>query len=198
MHSQNDEESVALKYVGHITNGSVFDIGAFDGQKNSNSLALIERGWKATLIEPSPWAFQKLLAFHHANKNVTLINCAIGHTGGFARFWECEGDQCSTLSEKNLARWSGEGRVFHEFWVRQATISDIIAQVGGGADVLSIDAEGLSCDILYSCPIGSWAPKLIILEHDDRVVESASWLKERGYMLCEGGLNAENLVMVRK
>lgn len=51
MYSQNDEEAIIMRYFANRT-GRLLDIGAADGMTNSNSLALIERGWRAVLVEP--------------------------------------------------------------------------------------------------------------------------------------------------
>jgi FkbM family methyltransferase len=196
-YSQNREEEVIMDKVRHLPTGTVFDIGAHDGKTNSNSLALIERGWSAYLIEPSPSAFLKLLERHAANPKVTLLNAAVGPDTRITKFYEYLDDQCSSTVKENAAKWDGvEGRKMREYWVPQVTVSTILAQLGGGADVLSIDAEGSSVEILRQCPIGSWAPLIICVEHDGRALEMAAWAEERQYEVVH--LNAENVILWRR
>jgi len=192
-YSQGREEEIILKFIGSRKEGSVFDIGAFDGKTNSNSLALIERGWTAVLVEPSPSCFLKLLACHEGNPKVHLLNAAVGVEGGIRRFYEFENDQCGSTLEKNAAVWKSEERKCREYFLPQVTVSQIVAQLGGGADVLSVDTEGTSYEVMASCPIKSWSPKVIIVEHDNRIIELSGWASENKYSVI--GLNAENILL---
>lgn len=193
-YSQNKEDVLILEMVSHLAlPRCVFEIGAHNGKWLSNSLALIEKGWNAVLVEPSPSAFLELLKLHANRPNVMLLNAAVGTDTRITKFYECEGDLCSTTSEANLARWPD--RKFREYWVPQITVSTIVAQLGGGADVLSVDTEGTSFDIVRSCPIDSWSPRVIVVEHDDRMGEIAAWGREKGYRTCE--LNGENIMLMK-
>ena len=175
---------------------TVFDIGAHDGKTNSNSLALIEMGWSAVLIEPSPSCFLKLLDRHAGNPKVTLINAAIGLDKMMVKFYEFVDDQCGTTVRANAEKWTSPERKCREYWISQVTIPELLNQVGGCADVLSIDTEGTAFDILGKCPITSWNPTVIVVEHDLRAYEMAAWAERMKYDIH--GLNAENLVMVKR
>lgn len=193
MYSQNDEERIILQYAGK--GGTVLDIGAGDGRTFSNSLALIERGWSAICVEPSPFAFAKLMELHGETKRVTLINAAIGTETRMVRFYESDDTLYSTTRESQAQTWTERGMKYRSYWVSQISIGTLVEQVGASADILSIDAEGLSFDILGSCP-PAWHPKLIIVEHDSRSVEISGWGRARGYDVR--GLNSENLLLVKQ
>ena len=195
-HSQGREEEIIAKATWNLPAGSVIDIGAYDGDLYSNSFALIARGWNALCVEPSPWAFARLAELYAGNPRVTLLNAAIGVDTRIVKFWDCAGEPYSTTVEAQLAKWPG--RIFRPYWVPQITIATMLAQLGSGADVLSIDCEGSSVDILMSCPIGSWAPRVIVVEHDARAIELTGWANERGYEIAQGGLNAENIILVKR
>ena len=194
--SQNDEEAVILRYAGAEPK-EVLDIGAYDGKTYSNSFALIERGWSAILVEPSPSAFLKLMKLHGENKNVKLLNAMVGIETRIAKFYDCEGDLCSSSLEKNRDLWAGAGRKFTEYYVPQITLQTMTNQLGGGPTVVSIDCEGTSVDILMSMPTG-WAPRVVVVEHDSRIIEIVGWMRDRGLQLAEGGINGENAIFVRK
>jgi len=188
MYSQNDEEKIIIEAVGNENSGHVFDIGAHDGVTNSNSRALIEKGWSATLVEPCHTSFQKLFEEYKNFPEVTLINAAVGLENRLVQFYPDPAEDFQLASTKELG---GVG----SYWVPQVTVSKIVEQVGGGANVLSIDTEGSSFDILTSCPIDSWGCIAIVVEHDNRIVEISGWAKERGYSVA--GVNAENVILKR-
>lgn len=196
-YSQNDEARVILKYVqgAKDTRGTVLDIGAGDGRTFSNSLNLIERGWEAICIEPSPFAFAKLLELHGNNKKVTLLNCAIGTEDRIVKFYESSDTLYSTTHEKQAETWTERGMTYRSYHVPQISIKTMLEQMGAKADVLSIDCEGSSFDILGSCP-SAWDPKIVIVEHDGRCVEISGWGRKHNYDVV--ALNAENLVLVKQ
>lgn len=193
-YSQNDEEKILLRHLKDLNVGTIIDIGAGDGKTFSNSLALIERGWKAMCIEPSPYAFQKLLDLHGGNKNVTLLNAAIGTENRVAKFYESNDTLYSTTRENQAKAWTDRGMKYREYYVAQVTMSTVVEQIGASADVISIDCEGASFDILGNCPT-AWDLRAIVIEHDNRAVEISGWGRQRGYNVVS--LNAENLILLR-
>jgi FkbM family methyltransferase len=191
MYSQNDEEAIIKGIVDTVfgdTPGNVVDIGAFDGKTNSNSLALIERGWNAVLIEPAAEPFAKLMALHRDNPRVTLVNAAIGEADRIVEMIDFPGDG----GQRRATREANPGSVYR-WWIAQITPATLVNQIGTGANVLTIDTEGTSFDILTLCPIKSWRPSVIVVEHDGRGVEISGWGRENGYRVC--GLNAENIIL---
>lgn len=196
-YSQNNEEAVILRKLSGMSPGVVLDIGAHDGKTNSNSLALIEMGWRGFLVEPSPVAFAKLLELHGKNEKVQLINAAVGTEERLTKFYDFGGDQYGTTLEATALRRSNSNSkpLFATYWVPQITIRKLVEQIGVSADVLSVDCEGASVDILFSCPIGSWSPSVIVVEHDGRAVEISGWAREKGFEV--GSLNAENVILMR-
>lgn len=193
-YSQNKEDLIVLDLVKGMT-GMVLSIGEFDGKTNSNSLALIERGWKAVLVEPSPWAFDKLMALHGGNPNVSLVNVAIGTERRMVRFYECPGKQVSTTRQDQLERWKASGWTWRDYFVSQITVADLMNECGASADVLSIDAEGVSVDILMQCPISAWGTRVVIIEHDRKAEAISAWMRDRGFRICE--LNGENAIFAK-
>lgn len=188
-YSQNDEERILLENIGGINNGVILDIGAGDGRSLSNSLALIERGWSAVLVEPSVSAFTKLLDLHAKNERVKLVNAAIGTDTRLVKFYECADTLYSSLNPAKV-----EGKPNRSYWIQQITLKTLVAEIGCGPSVMSVDTEGSSFDILSTIPTG-WDLRVIIVEHDGRMVEISGWGREHKYDVR--GLNAENVVLVR-
>lgn len=154
MYSQNDEERVILEYfadrIGHLT-----DIGANDGLTFSNSRALIELGWSADLIEPSPAALERLRDVYHLHPYVNIHPYAIAAHSGPVQLHESDshhGDNVallSTLKPSEIARWKGT-QVFTPVQVQGVTWDDLGLKAG---QFLSIDAEGMDYAILRQIPL---------------------------------------------
>ncbi len=186
MYSQNREEQIIAEIVGDKP-GRFLDIGAYDGKTNSNTLALAEKDWDGVLVEPSPVTFQKLFGLHGENDNLTLINCAVGAERGLVQFWDMPDGYATARA--NL----GKGRPF-KLW--RITMEDLLESVGGNFDVISIDAEGESCDLFFCLPLESIKPKVICVEHDNRLLELSARAEEHGYHAYH--MNQENVIFARK
>src|SRR3990167_7663552 len=76
IYSQNNEQILIEKYFGNYK-GTLLDIGANDGVTLSNSYALIQRGWRGSLVEPSPKAFEILKETHRTKEGIFCFNAAI-------------------------------------------------------------------------------------------------------------------------
>src|ERR1019366_3413834 len=84
-YSQDCEQGAVFAALGgedkvRATPQVCIEIGAWHFETFSNSRALIECGWKAVLIEPSPAPMIGLLDAYGENPNVTLINAAVALT----------------------------------------------------------------------------------------------------------------------
>lgn len=194
MHSQNKEEQAILEAAGFLNPATayVLDIGANDGATFSNSRALLEREWNGYLIEPDYDAFTKLLALYKDNPRVKLINAAVDPEGGLVPFnHTSDGGLASSTQE---TAW--KDLVVAKYWVMAMKPGQVVDAMPHGPDVITIDIEGRSVDVLYQLPIKSWAVRAICVEHDGRIGELAAWGNERGYRVSE--LNAENMVLVKR
>jgi FkbM family methyltransferase len=77
-------------------NGVFLDVGAYDGEKFSNTLFFEESlGWKGLCVEPLPSAFQKL----RARRSSICENVALSDFAGEAEFLDCD----SGVDEKMLS-----------------------------------------------------------------------------------------------
>jgi FkbM family methyltransferase len=194
-YSQNNEDTVITNYFKGRT-GVLLDIGANDGYTFSNSLALIDAGWAAVLVEPSPTAFKKLSELHGNNANVKLHNVAISTKKGTSTYYdmgnhvdETDTSLLSTLVADELKRWDGvEFKTSKVKTVPYSAIENVY-------DFITIDAEGLDYDIL----------KQINLEHTQMICLEWNSNKHtlalfRAYVPAEMKeilRNAENVIYAR-
>lgn len=167
MYSQNEEELFITKFFNGFT-GTLLSIGENDGKTFSNALKLIELGWNAFLVEPSPVAFEKLKLLHQNNPKVFCINKAIGNTNGTITLHESgahvNGGKdialVSSLIESETKKWKQSGVNFKAVQVEvldYKTFADDLS-----FDFITIDAEGMDIDILKQIDLSN--TKLICIE----------------------------------
>lgn len=204
MYSQNNEEFVIRKYFSNVKSGSILDIGANDGKTLSNSLALIESGWSAVLVEPAPIPFEKAEALHKDNPKVKCINLAIGNETGRAKFYSSgphlkngDTDLLSTLSESELDRWAGTDNTFTETEVNVVTFEQLMSDLENPTfDLILIDAEGLDYDILSQIDLAKVSCKMLVVEtnskDDDKYL---NYCRPYGFKVLHK--TYENLILVK-
>lgn len=173
MHSQNEEEKFILDFFNGNLKGTLLDIGANDGKTFSNSLALIEKGWDAILVEPSKYAFSKLMDLHkdRTTSKIKGINCAIATLNGQFILHESgphlkdssDFALLSTLKTDETIRWKEQGVHFTEELTDAITYEELEKLTGKlQYDFITIDCEGLDYDVL--CQIDLSSTKLLCIE----------------------------------
>lgn len=194
-HSQYGEEEIILQTLGDISGRKILDIGAYDGKTFSNSLALIEGGCEAVLVEASPHAFDSLrknLDQYIRSGQVSAVCAAVGFDRHIAKFYECA-DAVSTLSDAEREKWSKDNaEKFWPIYVPIVTIGDILNQFSGPFSFVNIDIEGQSAELLMSFPIDAMRPICFCVEHDNRSVELAEYMHKHGYDVCH--MNGTNVI----
>jgi len=192
-HSQNLEEQLLLEIAARLKDpGFVLDIGANDGVTLSNTRALIERGWTGCFVEPDYEAFGKLLALYGKTPGMILVNAAIDIEASLVKFRKSDaGGLVSTICD---TAW--KDHVLEEYWVPTVTPRQLVDLMPRGPDIISIDIEGRSFEVLSRLPFGSWDVKAVCVEHDGRAIEISAWANGRGFRVHE--LNAENILCVRR
>lgn len=202
-YSQGGEQNAIGNCFGNKI-GNCLSIGENDGQTFSNVLALIEKGWGAYLVEPSPTAFRKLVDKHLNNKNVFWANIAIGENNGAAKMYDSgthlnNGDTSllSTLKKSETDRWAGT-TTFEEIEVEVWSFRKLMRESPFETyDFISIDAEGNDLLILKQMNLISLGCKCICIEHNSDDI----LLTEIKNICSSYGLNkvllknAENIIM---
>lgn len=155
MYSQNKEEEHIVNYF-HSFKGNLLSIGENDGKTLSNSLRLIELGWKAVLVEPSKTAYEKLFNLHKDNDLVSLRNYAIGTENGECVFHESgahfmdKSDHSLLSSIKEIdVKWKEAGVEFSDTKVKVLTYESFLEDSTHKVfDFITLDAEGMDVEIL--------------------------------------------------
>jgi len=172
MYTQSDEEYYILNHFGDKV-GRLLDIGANDGRTLSNTLALIEKGWHGSLVEPSPRAFEKLKKEHADNDNVRLFNLAIADKSGEMTLYESSGllgDEdvalVSTLNPSEMDRWESLNIKFTPVPVKCLTFTDFCEQHFSVVkwEFISIDVEGVDYQVLSQINLREIGVEMLIVE----------------------------------
>lgn len=174
IYSQGGEQE-ALMALG-LELGHLLDIGAADGITFSNSRALIEAGWQATLVEPSFDHFAQLYALYQGSRGIDLVNAAVGTQWSFAPFHHTP-DFVSTLDQAHFEKWRGHAAFDGLYYVAVIPIDALLGSTGPH-DIVMIDTEGTSASLFQAAL--DHGPKVIVIEHDeDHTIEQRA--RVRGY-----------------
>jgi len=201
-YSQGAEEETILEiFNGYISESGppwLLDIGCYDGKTFSNSLALIEQGWNALLVDASPRAFSAAVELHKDNPNVQLLCAAVSTSSGIIELQECA-DAVSSTEVGNVKTWADNGTQFWPIFVQAVTLHDIINRFGGPWDFVNIDVEGTSLHLFHELmnieETSGW-PSAICVEHDGYSVEIAERSSKRGF--STRFLDGNNIIIARK
>lgn len=194
-YSQTNEQFHILEYFKDFT-GTLYDIGANDGKTFSNSLALIELGWKAVCIEPSS-IFTKLKDQHYDNPNVYCLKYALSDKTGEIEFNEGTDTLLSSLSfdKGREQRWSYYS-TFFPTKVNAITWKDLLEynkehNIPTEFDFINIDAEEMDWIILQQIDLSN--VKMLCIEFGSNLDKILKY--------CEGmkiiDQNTENVILVK-
>lgn len=209
-YSQNNEQYIIEDFFHKQENDGIqltlLSIGENDGITLSNSLACIERGWGATLVEPSKKAFEKMLELHKDNSKVEMFNVAIGDTCGDVIFHE-SGEHAPHLYGENHSLLSTIKKTETERWKRETFTETIVPcldvellfekSANKKFDLISIDAEGYDFNILSQIDLNKVECKMLIIENngDEQWKYTAYCDKFRMRLLDK---TPQNLIFVKK
>ncbi len=207
IYSQYAEQESILAVFADAAPGKLLDIGAYHPTVFSNSRALIERGWSAVLVEPSPGPMLNLVRaclwcgavpseVYGERKEVacpkcgnvgryggchaiTLISAAVGLEPGLLPI-QITDDAVSTSDAGVYEAWKKAGGYYGTLHVPQITLEQISLQFGG-FDFVNFDAEGMSVPLAIRALELEWRPRCMVVEHDGRIVEVSQAAHAVGY-----------------
>lgn len=193
MYSQNNEEQIILKHFRGHEQGTILDIGAYDGKAFSNTYALIELGWHAVMVEASPQVFISLQR-NMAGHDVSLVNAcvAIGAESLIA-FYDNAG-AVATPNVENYEKWKNAAD-FEKIHLMSMNYRRLLDTFGTEFDMVNIDVEGGSTELFVSLFPCLPDVKLWCVEHDGNDAKIAAMGKERGYRVAL--LNGENIILTK-
>ena len=153
-----------------VPNGTFVEVGAFDGERFSNTSWLADDGWRGLYVEPSP-LFARLCSIRHVFNQVAVVNVAAGGENGEAQFTEI--GALSSLSGNTLSAYEGidwargilrRGRKIRSVPIRM--LNDILQEHGieSGFELLVVDVEGFEESVFSGFDISQWKPRMVIVE----------------------------------
>lgn len=178
-YAQNSEDIIVQEYFGDFV-GTLLSIGENDGKTLSNSLALIELGWEATLVEASPSVFPRLMELHSSRTDsVELLQCAVGKENGKAKFFDSgellgSGDisLVSTLKTEETKRWKSLKMPFEETEVYVVDVKTLLEKcVNKKFEYVTIDIEGMEIDVVPQIDFKELSTRLCIVEWNGKEAE---------------------------
>lgn len=149
-YSQREEQDYILEAVKDLPSGRLLDIGAWDPFTFSNSRALIELGWEALLVEPSPAPMARLLEEYGQNDHVTLVQAIVTTDGGIQTL-HVTADGVSTTEEAEYRKWMNTAKFTGQMLAPSIPIARLVEfalDLGKPFDFVSIDTEGTAVDLL--------------------------------------------------
>lgn len=196
MYSQNNEEKVILDYFGdHV--GTFADIGANNGVTLSNTRALVEKGWKGILVEPSPAVWNDLkdslrpgvYAYPFA---ITTHNGEIVLHDSGPLISQTDHSLVSTVVPSEMERFN-KVTTYTPVKVKCFRWKTFLNRVKYKTfDFISIDAEGMDLEILKQIDLTD--TKMVCVEWNGKQ-------KEEFVNACQGfnliAENQENLIFAR-
>lgn len=195
MYSQNDEEKFILEHFAGQPVGRFYDIGAWNGVKFSNTLALLEQGWSGVSVEPEYESFRALVANlePHAAR-LDLVNAAVALQPGLVPFWSSNGDAVSTLDADHRDKWADAIGGMRKYFIQTLTLETLF-DTFGQAEFISLDVEGTNLGLFRELPFHWPRLKMIVVEHDSHTDLMTVLAARHGFRNIH--VTSENLILLR-
>ena len=143
-YSQSAEQATILNYVGD-RQGRFLDIGAGDGETFSNTRALALQGWGGVAVEPAPWALEKLVDLYADTMVLPVAAAVTPALHGIVRLAYSPGDHLTSVDPRQTVKWRDVA--FKTMYAAAVPLAQLLDQFGP-FEVVSIDAEGLTLDLV--------------------------------------------------
>jgi len=157
---------------------NIVQVGACDGCTNDPVFDHVAKGSaRAILIEPNPFAFERLQKNYGNHKNVTLVQAAIGEQDGEAQLYRiknsgrkaAEGDlslQLASFYREHLERHGIKPEEIERITVQCRSLSSLVDELAlTTIDLLQIDAEGFDATVVRMALSMPVRPNCINFEH---------------------------------
>lgn len=193
-YSQNFEDVMLMRGLGHIENGFYIDVGAQHPRIDSVSRAFYEKGWRGIHVEPVADYAQ---ALRGDRPDETVVQAVLGKHKGHTRFYEIPQTGLSTVVQSIAQEHATRGFPVLETEVEQTNLAAIFDLAGERVvHWLKIDVEGYEFCVLQGWFSHALRPWVVIVESTSPLSQTPShqaWqpcLKRRGYRFVHfDGLN---------
>lgn len=185
-YSQNSEDVLLWRALGHVRHGFYIDVGANDPVEHSVTKAFYERGWHGISIEPLP-AFHQ--AFEEQRPHDVNLAVAAGAADGELTLYDVPAVRGWASPQASVAEMHrAEGHEVAEIKVPVRTLASICEQyVRGEIHFLKVDVEGFEGEVLRGMDFARWRPWILVIEAtlpNSRETNHGSWehlVTDQGY-----------------
>lgn len=176
-YSQNAEDVLLWRALGHVQNGFYIDVGASDPVEHSVTKAFYERGWRGISIEPLPSFHEQFQQQRPGDVNLAV---AAGAEDGELTLYDVPDVRGWASPDQAVAEMHrAEGHTIAELKVPVRTLASVCAEhVRGEIHFLKIDVEGFEADVLRGMDFARWRPWVLVIEAtlpNSRETNHASW-----------------------
>lgn len=161
-YSQNREDVILWRALGHVENGFYIDVGANHPCDDSVTKAFYDRGWCGINIEPLPSHLEEL-----KNQRARDINLgvAVGAEQGELEIFNTPIRGLATASASVAQAHQSRGLQIESLRVPVQRLQDIWqAHVTGPVHFLKIDVEGFEEEVLKGMDLTQQRPWLLVIE----------------------------------
>ncbi|MFM9073441.1 MAG: FkbM family methyltransferase [Cyanobium sp.] len=181
--SEDGEEIFLYNFFNRKRSGFYVEIGAFNGVELSNTYFFEAIGWDGILIEPDPSLYRQCLL---SRPNSKVINAAASDREGSLQFTCATGREWLSFSGEDKAREEriiANGGTINKLQVPCLTLNEILKDVHGEIDFVSLDVEGHELSVLKGFDLDRFRPRVIVIEQNDLDTDSpvSNLLRHHGY-----------------
>ena len=197
-YSQEGEDMILRRMFVGRARGFYVDVGAHHPRRFSNTFLFYCRGWRGINIEPNPDAIELFAAERKGDTNLQL---GIAAQAGTLTYYKFDEPALNTFDremvESRLATTSY--RVASTMPVAVERLDSVLGRHlphGTQIDFLSVDVEGLDCEVLKSNDWLRYRPTCVVVEALRETLEGAiagettSLMTQQGYELVAKTLNS--------
>jgi FkbM family methyltransferase len=186
-YSQFQQDKFAYEnFLKNKQKGYFVDIGAYDGECDSNSLFFENLGWDGICIEPNPEMFKKLQNI----RKCTCLPYAVSNKNEITQFFQIKEGGPAVLSglvneftERSIERINEynleDNQNFNYIDIECKTFDSIIDVYN--IDFLSLDTEGNELKILQSIDFNKYNIDIITVENNDYNSKFIDFLTTKNY-----------------
>ena len=176
-YSQNNEDVLLWRALGHVRDGFYIDVGANDPVEHSVTKAFYDAGWRGINIEPLP---AHIAAFDEQRPGDVNLAVAAGSAAGSLTLYDVPDVRGWASPEKSVADLHrAEGHTVAELTVPMRTLADVCEEfVRGEIHFLKVDVEGFEGEVLRGMDFERWRPWVLVIEAtlpNSRETNHASW-----------------------